>query len=71
MGQHGQRRAIRECYESTFPEVAIYAYLHAGREKYPLTPTTITDMLNKKLQVDYFSEMAYQLLKLFTKQLKN
>ncbi|GJV12428.1 hypothetical protein Tco_1353969 [Tanacetum coccineum] len=28
-------------------------------------------MLNKKLQVDYFSEMAYELLKLFTKQLKN
>ncbi|GJS39714.1 hypothetical protein Tco_0564757 [Tanacetum coccineum] len=31
------------------------------------TPPTITDMLNKKLQVDYFSEMVYQLLKLFTK----
>ncbi|GJU45634.1 hypothetical protein Tco_1202900 [Tanacetum coccineum] len=40
-------------------------------KKYPLTPPTITDMLNKKLQVDYFSEMAYQLLKLLTKQLKN
>ncbi|GJY16837.1 hypothetical protein Tco_0387259 [Tanacetum coccineum] len=40
-------------------------------KRYPLTPPTITDMLNKKLQVDYFSEMAYQLLKLLTKQLKN
>ncbi|GJU33682.1 hypothetical protein Tco_1182036 [Tanacetum coccineum] len=40
-------------------------------KRYPLTPPIITDMLNKKLQVDYFSEMAYQLLKLLTKQLKN
>ncbi|GJT20722.1 hypothetical protein Tco_0890659 [Tanacetum coccineum] len=36
-------------------------------KRYPLTPPTITDMLNKKLQVDYLSEMAYQLLKLLTK----
>ncbi|GJZ77544.1 hypothetical protein Tco_0642216 [Tanacetum coccineum] len=40
-------------------------------KRYPLTPPIITDMLNKKLQVDYFSEMAYQLLQLLTKQLKN
>ncbi|GJT29910.1 hypothetical protein Tco_0910185 [Tanacetum coccineum] len=40
-------------------------------KRYPLTPPTITNMLNNKLQVDYFSEMAYQLLKLLTKQLKN
>ncbi|GJR69615.1 hypothetical protein Tco_0015680 [Tanacetum coccineum] len=38
---------------------------------YPLTPTTITDMLNKKLKSDYWNEMCYQLLKLMTKQLKN
>ncbi|GJS93703.1 hypothetical protein Tco_0800671 [Tanacetum coccineum] len=41
------------------------------RKRYLLTPPIIIDMLNKKLQVDYFSEMAYQLLKLLTKQLKN
>ncbi|GKB80585.1 hypothetical protein Tco_0947480 [Tanacetum coccineum] len=40
-------------------------------KRYPLTPATITDMLNKKLQCDHFNEMAYQLLKLLTKQLKN
>ncbi|GJR99812.1 putative ribonuclease H-like domain-containing protein [Tanacetum coccineum] len=40
-------------------------------KKYHLTPAIITDMLNKKLQCDHFSEMAYQLLKLLTKQLKN
>ncbi|GKB24728.1 hypothetical protein Tco_0864129 [Tanacetum coccineum] len=38
--------------------------------KYHLTPATITDMLNKKLQCDHFSEMAYQLLKSMTKQCK-
>ncbi|GJS63005.1 putative ribonuclease H-like domain-containing protein [Tanacetum coccineum] len=47
-------------------------YIHMLVEKrYPLTPATITAMLNKKLQADHFSEMAYQLLKLLTKQLKN
>ncbi|GJT59388.1 reverse transcriptase domain-containing protein [Tanacetum coccineum] len=47
-------------------------YIHMLVEKrYPLTPATITDMLNKKLQADHFSKMAYQLLKLLTKQLKN
>ncbi|GJT07111.1 hypothetical protein Tco_0841573 [Tanacetum coccineum] len=50
--------------------VSKFAYLYAGREKVSPTPPTIIYMLNKKLQVDYFSEMAYQLLKLLTKQLK-
>ncbi|GJZ20705.1 hypothetical protein Tco_0557295 [Tanacetum coccineum] len=40
-------------------------------KKYYLTPAIITDMLNKKLQCDHFCEMAYQLLKLLTKQLRN
>ncbi|GJX49827.1 hypothetical protein Tco_0276672 [Tanacetum coccineum] len=40
-------------------------------KRYPLTPATITDMLNKKLQTDHWNEMCYQLLKLITKQLKN
>ncbi|GJS77318.1 putative ribonuclease H-like domain-containing protein [Tanacetum coccineum] len=40
-------------------------------KKYYLTPPTITNMLNKKLQIDYWSEMCYQLLKLIIKQLKN
>ncbi|GKF45130.1 hypothetical protein Tco_0131682 [Tanacetum coccineum] len=29
-------------------------------KKYPLTPPTLTMMLEKKLQIDYQSEMAYQ-----------
>ncbi|GKA49174.1 hypothetical protein Tco_0742132 [Tanacetum coccineum] len=36
-------------------------------KKYPLTPATITKMLNKKLQADHWNEMCYQLLKLMTK----
>ncbi|GKB46428.1 hypothetical protein Tco_0897181 [Tanacetum coccineum] len=39
-------------------------------KKYYLTLLTITDMLNKKMQADYWNEMCYQLLKLMTKQLK-
>ncbi|GJS29367.1 hypothetical protein Tco_0489987 [Tanacetum coccineum] len=30
------------------------------KKGYPLTPATITDMLNKKLQADHWNEMCYQ-----------
>ncbi|GJX20254.1 hypothetical protein Tco_0222931, partial [Tanacetum coccineum] len=40
------------------------------KKRYPLTPITITNMLNKKLQADYWNEMCYQLLKLMVKQQK-
>ncbi|GKA16970.1 hypothetical protein Tco_0696807 [Tanacetum coccineum] len=47
-------------------------HIHMLVEKrYPLTPATITNMLNKKLKADHWNEMCYQLLKLITKQLKN
>ncbi|GJU95469.1 putative ribonuclease H-like domain-containing protein [Tanacetum coccineum] len=47
-------------------------HIHMLVEKrYPLTPATITDILNKKLKVDHWNEMCYQLYKLITKQLKN
>ncbi|GJV87535.1 hypothetical protein Tco_1531473 [Tanacetum coccineum] len=39
-------------------------------KKYPLTPSTLSMMLEKKLMIDYESEMAYQLLKFIMKQLK-
>ncbi|GJR10242.1 hypothetical protein Tco_0792894 [Tanacetum coccineum] len=39
-------------------------------KRYPLIPITITNMLNKKLQADYWNEMCYQLLKLMVKQQK-
>nr|GEV29001.1 hypothetical protein [Tanacetum cinerariifolium] len=42
-----------------------------GREKkYPLTPPTHSMMLEKKLKIDFESEMTYQLCKLIKKQLK-
>ncbi|GJS12405.1 hypothetical protein Tco_0369201 [Tanacetum coccineum] len=39
-------------------------------KRYPLTPITITNILNKKLQADYWNKMCYQLLKLMVKQQK-
>ncbi|GJR66881.1 hypothetical protein Tco_0012946 [Tanacetum coccineum] len=39
-------------------------------KRYPLTPITISNMLNKKLQADHWNEMCYQLLKLMTKHEK-
>ncbi|GJV65326.1 uncharacterized mitochondrial protein-like protein [Tanacetum coccineum] len=39
-------------------------------KKYPIIPSTLTMILEKKLQIDYESEMAYQLLKSIIKQLK-
>ncbi|GJX70634.1 putative ribonuclease H-like domain-containing protein [Tanacetum coccineum] len=38
-------------------------------KKYPLAPLTLLMMLEKKLNIDYESEIAYQLLKLIIKQL--
>nr|GEZ08221.1 hypothetical protein [Tanacetum cinerariifolium] len=40
-------------------------------KKYPLIPPIVFMMLEKKLQIDYESKMAYQLCKLIKKQLKN
>nr|GEV77864.1 hypothetical protein [Tanacetum cinerariifolium] len=37
------------------------------QKTYPLTPPTLTMMLEKKLQIDYQSKMAYQILKLIVK----
>ncbi|GJW71910.1 hypothetical protein Tco_0128827 [Tanacetum coccineum] len=51
-----------------FEDMHVYMLVE---KRYPLTPVTITYMLNKKLKFDYWNEMCYQLLKLMTKQLKN
>ncbi|GKC12687.1 hypothetical protein Tco_1009469, partial [Tanacetum coccineum] len=37
--------------------------------RYPLTPITITNMLNKKLQSDHQNKMCYQLLKLMIQKM--
>ncbi|GKE73000.1 hypothetical protein Tco_1535041, partial [Tanacetum coccineum] len=39
-------------------------------KKYPFTPSTLSMMLEKKLMIDYESEMAYQLCEYIMKQLK-
>ncbi|GKB44250.1 hypothetical protein Tco_0889192 [Tanacetum coccineum] len=54
----------------TFIEEAKYIHMLVEK-RYPLTAPTITDRLNKKLKADHWNEICYQLLKLFTKQLKN
>ncbi|GJZ49827.1 hypothetical protein Tco_0604017 [Tanacetum coccineum] len=48
--------------------LAIYMLVE---KKYPLPPSTLSMMLEKKLIIDNESEMAYQLLKFIMKQLKN
>ncbi|GKD01640.1 hypothetical protein Tco_1171914 [Tanacetum coccineum] len=52
-------------------ESEVWRNLQGHKVTYPLTPATITDMLNKKLQADHWNEMRYQLLKLMTKLVKN
>ncbi|GJV54015.1 hypothetical protein Tco_1449756 [Tanacetum coccineum] len=48
----------------TFQSGIIYMLVE---QRYPLTPATITEMLNRKLQADHLIEMCYQLLKLIAK----
>ncbi|GKB58692.1 hypothetical protein Tco_0914878 [Tanacetum coccineum] len=48
-------------YEEIRPILHIFMLVE---KRYPLIPITITNMLNKKLQADYWNEMCYQLLKL-------
>ncbi|GJU20886.1 hypothetical protein Tco_1154228 [Tanacetum coccineum] len=60
--KHGNTRP-----EEGFQNMHIFMLVE---KKYPLTPATITEMLNKRLQTDYWNEMCYQLLKLMTKQVK-
>ncbi|GJR80911.1 hypothetical protein Tco_0151696 [Tanacetum coccineum] len=76
--KHGINRLVDE-YERVLwgdlkvmfePELRVmYGEIYKGT-KYPLTPITISNMLNKKLQADHWNEMCYQLLKLMTKQEK-
>ncbi|GJW76650.1 hypothetical protein Tco_0138332 [Tanacetum coccineum] len=47
-----------------FEDMHVYMLVE---KRYPLTPATITGMLNKKLKSDYWNDMYYQLLKIMTK----
>ncbi|GJV02617.1 ribonuclease H-like domain-containing protein [Tanacetum coccineum] len=44
-------------YFVRFEDMHVYMLVE---KRYPLTPATITDMLNKKLKSDYWNEMCYQ-----------
>ncbi|GJU71447.1 hypothetical protein Tco_1262852 [Tanacetum coccineum] len=60
--------------EDEFEKVTVWKLIDSSGvhfvKRYPLTPITITNMLNKKLQTDHQNEMCYQLLKLMVKQQK-
>ncbi|GKD57489.1 hypothetical protein Tco_1290876 [Tanacetum coccineum] len=60
-------RSSKRVHFVRFQNLHIYMLVE---KTYPLTPATITDMLNKKLQAYHWNEICYQLLKLMTKQLK-
>ncbi|GKD42858.1 hypothetical protein Tco_1267503 [Tanacetum coccineum] len=69
----GKKVLLLRLYDSCGVHFARFKDMHVYmlvEKRYPLTPATITDMLNKKLKSDYCNEMCYQLLKLMTKQLK-
>ncbi|GKC10813.1 hypothetical protein Tco_1007595 [Tanacetum coccineum] len=51
---------LKQCLEIILDKEEIYMLVE---KKYPLAPLTLSQMLEKKLQIDYESEMAYQLYK--------
>ncbi|GKC27244.1 hypothetical protein Tco_1034538 [Tanacetum coccineum] len=70
----GSSKRPEEAYERVlWGDLKVMFEPNVEKKRYPLTPATITEMLNKKLQADHWNEMCYQLLKLklMTKQLKN
>ncbi|GJT80820.1 hypothetical protein Tco_1055162 [Tanacetum coccineum] len=70
----GHKVTIWKLFSSSGVHFVRFQNLHIFmlvEKRYTLTPATIIEMLNKKLQADHWNEMCYQLLKLMTKQLKN
>ncbi|GJS03049.1 hypothetical protein Tco_0319557 [Tanacetum coccineum] len=69
----GNKVLIWKLYDSCGVHFVRFERLHIfmlAEKKYPLSHATIKDMLNRKLQADYWNKMCYQLLKLCVKQLK-
>ncbi|GJY02090.1 hypothetical protein Tco_0360242 [Tanacetum coccineum] len=67
----GYKVAIWKLIDSSGVHFVRFANVHIFmlvEKRYPLTPITITNMLNKKLQADHWNKMCYQLLKLMVKQ---
>ncbi|GJV69198.1 ribonuclease H-like domain-containing protein [Tanacetum coccineum] len=53
---------LKNMFEPHIEDPSMHIYILVEK-KYPLTPPTLSQMLEKKLQIDYQSEMAYQLFK--------
>ncbi|GJS61611.1 hypothetical protein Tco_0656395 [Tanacetum coccineum] len=69
----GYTVSVWKLYDSCGVHFARFRNVHIFmlvEKRYPLTPITITNMLNKKLQTDHFNEMCYQLLKLMMMNIK-
>ncbi|GKD49033.1 hypothetical protein Tco_1278009 [Tanacetum coccineum] len=69
----GYTVTVRKLYDSCGVHFVRFGNVHIFmlvEKRYPLTPITITNMLNKKLQTDYWNEMCYQLLKLMKMNIK-
>ncbi|GJQ91931.1 hypothetical protein Tco_0003070 [Tanacetum coccineum] len=70
----GYKVTIWKLYDSCGVHFVRFGNVHIFmlvEKRYPLTPITITNMLNKKLQADYWNEMCYQLLKLMIHMMNN
>ncbi|GJT15729.1 hypothetical protein Tco_0874435 [Tanacetum coccineum] len=68
----GYKVTIWKLYDSCGVHFVRFENVHIFmlvEKRYPLTPITITNMLNKKLQTDYWNEMCYQLLKLMIQKM--
>ncbi|GKD32154.1 hypothetical protein Tco_1242932 [Tanacetum coccineum] len=67
----GYTVSVWKLYDSCGVHFVRFGNVHIfmlNEKRYPLTPITITNILNKKLQTDHFNEICYQLLKLIVKQ---
>ncbi|GKA08148.1 hypothetical protein Tco_0687479 [Tanacetum coccineum] len=69
----GQRKILKGLFMAVDLRVMFESEVKYGDlykdTRYPLTPITITNMLNKKLQADQWNEMVYQLLKLMIQKM--
>ncbi|GKB19175.1 hypothetical protein Tco_0853098, partial [Tanacetum coccineum] len=69
----GDKVTIWKLYDSCGVHFVRFENVHIFmlvEKRYPLTPITIINMLNKKLQTDYWNDMCYQLLKLMRMNIK-
>ncbi|GJX31909.1 hypothetical protein Tco_0241764 [Tanacetum coccineum] len=69
----GYKVTVWKLFDSSRVHFVRFKNLHIFmlvEKRYLLTPITITNMLNKKFQADYWNEMYYQLLKHMVKQQK-